>query len=454
MQGLRGRKACYISAKFPNLCTVQGPPSSLDTLQIFLAQNHTDSQKGSGKRLPIYTPYHAHHLYSEAVISQILNGPGPNVSTLSSNSSIGRTSNFLSPLTGALYSFDSRSSLLEQILKDVLLNPIDWEKVTTGCIDFIKSSPNEKWVLQPFGPTIVAQGLASLLSAQTGVEMRLQAVDRLGEVVPAHSGKREPIAIVGMAGRFPGSMNHDELWRLLEQGIDCNRVVGSIMMIGIARGLGLLTCYQVPADRFDAAQHSIQNGAKNPIENPHGCFLKDPGMFDARFFHLSPREAAQTDPQQRLALTTAHEALEMSGFVPNRTPSTKLERIGTYYGQTADDYREANACQDIQTYYVSGNDRAFGPVSRAYLAMLASLMERYCTGPYQPSLQIWRTQHEYRHRLLFKRCSFKCRMHCSMGCRMRYSLGRRNEPAYKPFYVLWARPRPFLEQGWQLQNVR
>ncbi len=91
--------------------------------------------------------------------------------------------------------------------------------------------------------------------------------------------------------------------------------------------------------------------------------MKQPGLFDARLFNMSPREAEQTDPQQRLILTTAYEALEMSGFVPNRTPSTQLERIGTYYGQTGDEYREINAAQDIQTYYISGNDRAFGPVS-------------------------------------------------------------------------------------------
>lgn len=122
----------------------------------------------------------------------------------------------------------------------------------------------------------------------------------------------------------------------------------------------------MPSDRFSAAQYSTQSGAKNPIDNPHGCFLKQPGLFDARFFHLSPRETEQTDPQQRLALTTAYEALEMSGFVPDRTPSTRLKRVGTYYGQTADDYREANASQNVQTYYISGNDRAFGPVSISY----------------------------------------------------------------------------------------
>ncbi len=76
---------------------------------------------------------------------------------------------------------------------------------------------------------------------------------------------------------------------------------------------------------------------------------------------MSPREAAQTDPMQRLMLSTAYEAMEMAGIVPGRTPSTKTDRIGTFYGQTSDDWREVNAAQDIDTYFISGGVRAFGP---------------------------------------------------------------------------------------------
>ncbi len=47
---------------------------------------------------------------------------------------------------------------------------------------------------------------------------------------------------------------------------------------------------------------------------------------------MSPREALQTDPMQRMAITTSFEALEMSGYVPNRTPSTRPDRIVTFYG--------------------------------------------------------------------------------------------------------------------------
>jgi len=70
-------------------------------------------------------------------------------------------------------------------------------------------------------------------------------------------------------------------------------------------------------------------------------------------------QAEQTDPMHRLALVTAYEALEMSGYAPNRTPSTTLERVGTYYGQASDDWRELNAAQNIGTHAVPGGERAF-----------------------------------------------------------------------------------------------
>lgn len=76
---------------------------------------------------------------------------------------------------------------------------------------------------------------------------------------------------------------------------------------------------------------------------------------------MSPREAAQTDPAQRLLLLTTYEALEMAGYAPNGSPSYAADRIGTFFGQTLDDYRETNAGQDIDMYYVTGGIRAFGP---------------------------------------------------------------------------------------------
>jgi acyl transferase domain-containing protein len=89
--------------------------------------------------------------------------------------------------------------------------------------------------------------------------------------------------------------------------------------------------------------------------------MDNPGLFDAAMFNMSPREAAQTDPMQRLALVTAYEALEMAGYVPNRTPSTNTHRIGTFFGQASDDWREVNSSANIDTYYITGGIRAFVP---------------------------------------------------------------------------------------------
>ena len=124
-------------------------------------------------------------------------------------------------------------------------------------------------------------------------------------------------------------------------------------------------CLKIPADRFDVDKHFDPTGKiRNTSHTPYGCFIEEPGLFDPRFFNMSPREATQTDPMHRLGLASAYEALEMAGYVPNRTPSTKLDRIGTFYGQTSDDWREINEAQDIDTYFITAGVRAFAPVSK------------------------------------------------------------------------------------------
>ena len=76
---------------------------------------------------------------------------------------------------------------------------------------------------------------------------------------------------------------------------------------------------------------------------------------------MSPREASQTDPAQRLLLLTTYEALEMAGYSNHGGTSIHSNRVGTFFGQTTDDWREHNASQNIDIYYVTGGIRAFGP---------------------------------------------------------------------------------------------
>jgi monodictyphenone polyketide synthase len=163
-----------------------------------------------------------------------------------------------------------------------------------------------------------------------------------GEFLP-RGPSQSKIAIVGMSCRMPGgAMDTQKFWELLEKGLDVHR--------------------EIPADRFDVDSHSDPTGKRvNTSHTRFGCFIDEPGLFDAPFFNMSPREAQQTDPMQRLALVTAYEALERAGYVANRTAATTLNRIGTFYGQASDDYREVNTAQEISTYFIPGGCRAFGP---------------------------------------------------------------------------------------------
>ena len=230
-------------------------------------------------------------------------------------------------------------SLLQNCLSEILLNPLHWDNVLKGCG---KTDATHAKVLA-VGPTNLAPSMLSVLKS-AGVEVDFEDSASWGfKRAPGPIAMTDsPIAIVGMAGRFPDAADHEAFWKNLEAGLDLHR--------------------EVPPDRYNVKTHTDPNSKiRNTSHTPFGNFIKDPGLFDARFFNMSPREAAQTDPMQRLMLVTAYEAMEMGGIVPGRTPSTKRDRIGTFYGQTSDDWREINAAQDIDTYFISGGVRAFGP---------------------------------------------------------------------------------------------
>ena len=121
------------------------------------------------------------------------------------------------------------------------------------------------------------------------------------------SEELESIAIVGMAGRFPGAKNIDEFWQNIREGVE--------------------------SIRFFNDEELLDSGIepeelKQPNYVKAGATLEDIDLFDAAFFGFSPREAQMTDPQHRLFLECAWEALENAGYNSETYPG----RIGAFAG--------------------------------------------------------------------------------------------------------------------------
>ena len=154
--------------------------------------------------------------------------------------------------------------------------------------------------------------------------------------MPSHA-----IAIVGMAGRFPGADGLEAFWRKVVEGVEC---------------LDTLSDADLEAAGVPAALR------RHPQYVKCGTFLEQAEWFDAGFFGFSPREAQVLDPQQRIFLECAWEALEHAGYAPDTLP----ESVGVYAGASMNTYLYAQLLRNpalveaVGGYQLMlGNDKDF-----------------------------------------------------------------------------------------------
>jgi NADPH:quinone reductase-like Zn-dependent oxidoreductase/3-oxoacyl-(acyl-carrier-protein) synthase len=124
------------------------------------------------------------------------------------------------------------------------------------------------------------------------------------------------VAVVGIACRFPRASDPEALWHALRAGTDA--------------------ISEVPKERFSLGAHFDPDpDARGKIRSRYGGFIGEVDRFDAEFFHISPREARQIDPQQRTMLELSWEALEDAAIAPDALAGTKT---GVFFGAMWGDY--------------------------------------------------------------------------------------------------------------------
>ena len=176
------------------------------------------------------------------------------------------------------------------------------------------------------------KAIAELLLRQAFAELDVARPTR----TPSRTASDEPIAIVAMACRTPGGVVDPEgYWTLLHEGRDA---IGPF-----------------PARWNTAALYDSDPEAVGKTYAREGGFVEDIEQFDTSFFGISPREAIEMDPQQRLVLEVAWEALESAGIVPAELTNSSA---GVYLGAIGSDYGTDHRSLDTVTGYTGTGTEA------------------------------------------------------------------------------------------------
>jgi polyketide synthase 5 len=172
------------------------------------------------------------------------------------------------------------------------------------------------------------------------------------------SARVTPVAVIGMACRLPGGIDSPErLWEALLRGDD------------------LVT--EIPSDRWDADDHfDPEPGVPGRSVSKWGAFIDDVAGFDSEFFGMGEREATLSDPQHRLLLETAWEAMEHAGVSPEAMADSLT---GVFVGLTHNDYQ-------LLAADAGAVEKPYGFIANSF--SLASGRIAYALGLHGPALTV------------------------------------------------------------------
>ncbi|KAL4963709.1 uncharacterized protein BDV14DRAFT_201678 [Aspergillus stella-maris] len=231
-------------------------------------------------------------------------------------------------------------SFQDTVLQSILIQQCEW--YTSISAAFVGIGKDER-------PEVVQFGLVDCIPSSLQRHARVSIRKIVGVPGPAFqpytkgslplgtglSSSREPIAVIGMACKFPGADSLEEYWQLLAQGTSMCRTMPETRF----KSTGLR---RSPDDRFKL----------------WGNFISHIDAFDHHFFNKSSREAASMDPQQRLLLQVAYQALESAEYF-GPCASKASQDVGCYLGLCASDYTDNVASHPPNAFSSVGTLRAF-----------------------------------------------------------------------------------------------
>ena len=238
--------------------------------------------------------------------------------------------------------YDIASWLVAQIATRACIDPsevdtrVPFSRYGLGSLATISISGDlERWLGRRLSPTLIYD-YPSIESLAHYLAHGMPLVDTVVPIETHQGTTREPVAIIGLGCRFPGASNPEAFWQLLSQGVDAIR--------------------EIPDERWKNAPVGDYHNPEGPgkLQTRWGGFLDHVDLFDPYFFGISPREAISMDPQQRLILEVAWEALEHAGQAPEKLAGSQT---GVFIGISNSDYArlQPDPSDHVDLYTATGN---------------------------------------------------------------------------------------------------
>ncbi|KAK0713998.1 BcPKS16, polyketide synthase [Lasiosphaeria miniovina] len=326
----------YISAVTdPKSISIAGPIKQISRLQASATQQGLTVQSVD-VRGKMHSPENVHlaaQLSTLCEKSELLNFPASDLLQVPARSN--RTGNLI-----------EKCSLTRESVEAILASKCDWFRLLSNVAADLGRAGT-------ISHNVVSFGIGDCVP--------LTPFDRLGLRITKSDWSREPrtgptisatemssgfqypdnsVAVVGASCRLPGANNLDELWDLLVQGQDRHE--------------------EVKADRFDlyGGYRASQSGNFTKNRKFYGNFVDGVDRFDNAFFGINARETINMDPQQRILLELAYEAMECSGYTRSHVRS-RGDAVGCFVGASFVEYLDNTSAHSPTAHTSTGTLRAF-----------------------------------------------------------------------------------------------